>query len=211
MQLISNYLAMSLKIIYLVRLFCIIAIGLTLAKAEDSDGAETETPRMLFDLTNKDSQKGWRSSNDTVMGGVSQGGPVSMDGFLRFKGILSLENNGGFSSTYHDCELDLSDYNGVEIKLKGDGRTYDLRFRTPARLREDWYVSYSGKMKTVKDEWITVKVPFDELNQSFRGRQLSGFPFQKDQIQQVRILLGDKKPGPFQLDVEWIRAYRDEE
>jgi NADH dehydrogenase [ubiquinone] 1 alpha subcomplex assembly factor 1 len=114
-----------------------------------------------------------------------------MDGFLRFKGVLSLENNGGFSSIYREADLDLSDFSGVELKVKGDGRVYDFRFRTSARLVGNWYVSYSGKIKTEKNKWITVKVPFDELKQSFRGRQLSGFAFQKDQIQQVRILLGD--------------------
>lgn len=198
------------KIIRTLQICCMVGLGLVDAKSDESTDESTQRTQMLFDLTKTESHPSWRTSNDNVMGGISEGGPLSMDGFLRFKGVLSLENNGGFSSIYREAGLDLSDFSGVELKVKGDGRVYDFRFRTSARLVGNWYVSYSGKIKTEKDKWITVKVPFDELKQSFRGRQLSGFTFQKDQIQQVRILLGDKNPGPFQLDVEWIRAYQDD-
>lgn len=200
---------MNLKTIRTFQIFIMLGLGLVNAKSNEPTEESTPCTKMLFDLTDKNSHQSWRTSNDNVMGGVSEGGPLSMDGFLRFKGVLSLENNGGFSSIYRDADLDLSDFSGVEMKVKGDGRVYDFRFRTSAKLVGNWYVSYSGKIKTEKDKWITVKVPFDELKQSFRGRQLSGFPFKKDEIKQVRILLGDKKPGPFQLDVEWIRSYKD--
>ena len=70
----------------------------------------------------------WRIVDDGVMGGLSKGErDISKDGILRFFGTLSLENNGGFSSLRTgDVKLDLSGAEGVILRVKGDGRTYQL-------------------------------------------------------------------------------------
>lgn len=47
----------------------------------------------------------WRIVNDTVMGGRSQSSVTDIDdGLLRFSGLISLENQGGFASTRADNE-----------------------------------------------------------------------------------------------------------
>ena len=51
-----------------------------------------------FDKSGSDSLS-WRVVDDGVMGGLSKGNfGVSSGGILTFRGTLSLENNGGFSS-----------------------------------------------------------------------------------------------------------------
>ena len=42
---------------------------------------------------------------------------------------------------------------------------------------------------------------------SWRGRQFPDAVLDTKAIQRVSILLADKKPGPFDLEVEWIRTY----
>jgi transforming growth factor-beta-induced protein len=151
---------------------------------------------------------GWRVVDDSVMGGLSQGKiQISKDGILNFNGKLSLKNNGGFSSLRSgNLDLDLSGAEGLVARVKGDGRTYKMRFNTDARFRSR-EVSFSADFKTQKDEWVEVKVPFDDFSASFRGMSLKREAFDPSKIRRIGLLLGDKKAGPFELQVDWIRTY----
>jgi len=170
-----------------------------------SPGAADELELHRFD--DQDSLTGWRAVNDGVMGGRSSGGPAYSANGLRFSGILSLENNGGFSSIRKSERLDLSNYDGVRLKVRGDGRTYQVRFNTDSRFR-GWPVSYSGSFETQAGQWIVVDVPFAKLKQSFRGYNLSQYPFEPSKIRLLGMILADKQPGPFSLELKWIKAYR---
>ena len=151
---------------------------------------------------------GWRVVDDGVMGGRSKGNiKVSDDGILTFSGKLSLENNGGFSSLRTErLKMNLAEADGLVARVKGDGRTYQMRFNTEARFR-GMEVSFKADFKTKKDEWVEVKVPFDQFKGSFRGMSLSKEKFDPGKITRIGLLLGDKKQGPFELKVDWIRSY----
>lgn len=161
-----------------------------------------------FDSSKNASLK-WRIVDDRVMGGRSQGlFSTEEPGIMRFEGMLSLENNGGFSSVRTDkLSMDLSDKKGLALRVKGDGRKYQLRLSTDARFRSYGEVSFKADFETVKDEWIEVKVPFSSLVGSWRGRVLENEVFNPAKIERISLLLGDKNPGKFQLDVDWIRDY----
>ena len=152
--------------------------------------------------------QGWRVVDDGVMGGLSKGQiQVSEEGILKFSGKLSLDNNGGFSSLRtSDLKLDLSAAEGLLARVKGDGRTYQMRFSTDARYR-GMEVSFMAEFQTKKDEWIEVQVPFQSFSGSFRGMSLAKEKFDPGKIRRMGLLLGDKKAGPFELQVDWIRTY----
>lgn len=178
------------------------ALLTTIACAESAQPPLGE--RLIEDFRGDESIGAWQAVNDGVMGGLSQGGPVKHSQFLCFSGELSLENNGGFSSIRSMRSLDLSSAAGVRLRVRGDGRTFTFRFQTDARLRDQWAVAFSGSFETQKDEWTEVVVPFEGLTQSFRGYQFDQFPFDPQKIERIGIILADKKPGPFHLDIEWI-------
>lgn len=150
----------------------------------------------------------WRVVDDGVMGGRSKGQvKVSDDGVLTFQGKLSLENNGGFSSIRTGkIKKDLSPFDGLVTRVKGDGRTYQMRLTTDARFR-GMEISFKADFETKKGEWIEVKIPFSEFSGSFRGMSLKNERFNPSKIQRLGMLLADKKPGNFKLQVDWIRAY----
>jgi transforming growth factor-beta-induced protein len=152
--------------------------------------------------------QGWRVVDDGVMGGLSKGKiQISEDGILNFSGKLSLENNGGFSSLRtDDLTLNLSGAEGLLARVKGDGRTYQMRFSTEARFR-GMEISFMAEFETTEGEWVEVKVPFEKFSGSFRGMSLAKEKFDPGKIRRVGILLGDKKAGPFELQVDWIRTY----
>ncbi|MDB4588077.1 CIA30 family protein [bacterium] len=146
--------------------------------------------------------------DDGVMGGLSQGKMKRAEnGNLLFSGTLSLENNGGFSSLRMDVGvLDLKEFSGLELKVKGDGRTYNLRFATDERFRRS-PISFQSGFETKKGEWTTVRVPFSALKAGWRGMKLKT-AFDPAKIEQVGIILADKKPGAFALEVESIKAWK---
>ncbi|KAG5562022.1 hypothetical protein RHGRI_004905 [Rhododendron griersonianum] len=152
----------------------------------------------------------WGALDDIVMGGVSEssfqvdptggenGGPTGL-----FKGVVSTANNGGFTSIRTRkvaCDMtkeklscicfqnfpvseDLSAYDGLELRLKGDGRRYKLI----VRMSSDWdTIGYTLSFDTVEGQWQSLmfsKFEYDgKLNPTF-------------------------VEGAFQLPVSSIRSY----
>lgn len=166
----------------------------------------------------------WGALDDVVMGGVSQstfqidltggenGGPTGL-----FKGVVTTANNGGFASirTKNLSEPeDLSAYDGLELRLKGDGRRYKLIVRTS----RDWdTVGYTVIFDTIEG-WQSVRLPFSSLKPIFRARTvLDALPFDPSQITSLQLMFSKFesdgklnptfKEGPFELPVSCIRAY----
>ena len=149
----------------------------------------------------------WQIVDDGVMGGLSKGKfNISDDKKLKFSGNLSLENNGGFSSIRSKrTAMDLSQFNGIKMRVKGDGRKYKLRLESDSRYRR-MAVSFQHEFSTSKDGWSEVFIPFDKLKASFRGWNLPGMKFNSKSIQRVGLIIADKIEGPFELHVDWIKA-----
>lgn len=166
------------------------------------------SPESIAEFGPGDKDKlGWTVVDDGVMGGLSKGKLVISDnGVLTFNGKLSLENNGGFSSIRSkSLKLDLSDADGVAMRVKGDGRSYQLRFGTDARFR-GMEISFMAEFPTEKGKWTNVEVPFDQFAASFRGMKLKEEVFDPEKVRRVGLLLADKNPGEFNLQIDWIRS-----
>ena len=149
----------------------------------------------LTEFSASDNERlGWGVVDDGVMGGLSQGNlEFTKRGTLVFSGDLSLDNNGGFSSLRTgDLNLDLSDSAGLLARVKGDGRKYQVRLASDARYR-GMEVSFMAEFATKKDEWVEVRVPFDQLVGSWRGRSLEEETFNPATVQRLGLILADKK------------------
>jgi monofunctional biosynthetic peptidoglycan transglycosylase len=172
------------------------------------DGARGDQHMTLVDFgaNNPDLRMG--ITDDGVMGGLSKGEvEVTEQGTAVFSGTLSLENNGGFSSLrIQGGDWNLEGWNGIVLKVRGDGRTYDLRLTTDERFQGS-AVSFRGKFKTVRSKWTTVKVSFSDLRASWRGRSLDT-KFDPARIEDMGIILADKKAGPFSLEMEWMKSWK---
>ncbi len=148
----------------------------------------------------------WIAVNDGVMGGLSTGGARIENNILHFAGTLSLENNGGFSSIRtKTLDQDFSAATHLVLRVKGDGRDYQLRLATDARL-QGARVSYRASFATTADTWINVKIPLASLSPTYRGTTLQGPPVNLSQIEEIGLLIGDKREGNFALAVDWIKT-----
>ena len=66
-------------------------------------------------------------------------------------------------------------------------------------------------MQTKKDEWIEVRVPLDEFEATSFGQVVrEAGAVKPEEVSSVGFLLGDKKAGPFRMEIEWIRVERAE-
>jgi monofunctional biosynthetic peptidoglycan transglycosylase len=100
----------------------------------------------------------------------------------------------------------LAGFSGLELRVKGDGRRYQLRLRTNSRFDG---VAYTSSFDTVDGEWISVKVPFRACAPTFRGRTVADAPaLDPDEIRQIGFLIGDYQEGPFRLEIETIKTYK---
>lgn len=190
--------------LYLLSLLLLSALFLPPNLAVES----AEKAIFLFDFKRLGKVSDWRVVNDGVMGGLSRSQVMlSEDNNFLFQGTVSLENNGGFSSVRTSPrDYNLDGYHGIILRLKGDGKKYQFRLRTDDRFDG---ISYRFHFKTEINNWIIIRVPFNECIPVFRGRILDNVePIIPKQIQQIGFLIADKQAGPFKLEVDWIKAYR---
>lgn len=168
--------------------------------------ADSTPGTLLFQFSGSDGDGAWGAVNDDVMGGVSRGGARIIDGVLHFRGILSLENNGGFSSVRSSGPTrDLSGATAIVLRVRGDGRTYRLQLATNASFRGA-RISYQAPFATRRGEWTEVVVLLDSLEPRFRGQKLRGPALDRSRIEEFGLSLSDGNPGSFALEVDWIRS-----
>ena len=194
---------MSTKLFTLFAVVCLLG-NVTVAN-EPYESEKLSQGRELFDFAGRQALSKWQIVNDGVMGGrsssrVDQGG----DGSMRFSGVLSLANNGGFASTRsRGSNLGLKQGDTVILKVKGDGRKYTFNAYVPRRRMA---FSYRLEFKTVKDQWAEVRIPLDQLVATSFGRVVRGASLNAAEVNSVGILLGDKKAGAFEILIKSIRV-----
>ena len=156
----------------------------------------------IFDFKKDKKISGWNIVDDNVMGGRSSGQMfLSNDGYGIFKGTVSLENNGGFSSVrYRFKGINTDNFKKLLIRMKGDGKTYQLRIKSNFYD----YHSYAINFKTSKN-WYTYEFPLKDLYPVFRGRILDIPNFDSQRIVELGFLIGNKKPEKFELLIDNIK------
>ena len=176
--------------------------------------------KVVFDFTNPstDIKETWGAVDDVVMGGVSQSGIQLVEETALFAGNVSIQNSGGFASIRtknFDTPINLTGYEGVELRVRGDGKRYKFFIRTQTQWDG---VAYSYSFDTQPNTWITVRVPFADLIPVFRAKTLQdGEPINTSQIRSFQFMLSKFEydgglnphfsPGGFALQIESIKAY----
>jgi monofunctional biosynthetic peptidoglycan transglycosylase len=173
------------------------------------DMGTSAASKIVFDFDDPKKASEWRTVNDTVMGGVSQSQfSISEAGTALFVGTVSLERSGGFASVRSPAGThDLSAYEGVELRIKGDGKRYKASLATDGRLDT---VMYQADFETEEDAWRVVRLPFSGFVPTYHGRTLTDAPpVDRSRILSFGFLIADRQAGKFRLEVGWVKAYRD--
>jgi len=176
--------------------------------------------KLIFDFTKPSTEIRdiWGALDDVVMGGVSESNiRLTSDGAL-FTGNVSTANSGGFASVRtknFSPSLNLSNYQGIDLRVKGDGKRYKFFLRGESKWDG---IGYSYSFDTVPNIWITVSIPFTNLVPVFRAKTVKDCPpINASNIYSLQLMLSKFEydgelnprfsPGNFNLQVESIKAY----
>ncbi|XP_024545561.1 probable complex I intermediate-associated protein 30 [Selaginella moellendorffii] len=185
----------------------------------------------LFSLTTEKELAAWEHYSDKSFGGLSTSNfGLGSEGKAVFWGDLSLEldqdkvvriKKSGFAglNTKRDYGIfDLAPFDVIEMRLKGDGRAYMTSLRT-----ENWVDraiaddnSWHHVIHTSNDEWKIYKLAIKDYKRTWHGRVLE----EQCEINLSRIVgmgihvtarttAGEiQGPGPYRLELDWMRAVR---
>lgn len=164
---------------------------------------DRSSPSILFAFETAD-EATWQVVNDGVMGGRSQGFAAVEDGVLRFTGTL-VTQGGGFTSVRAPRVIDLSWQWGLELRVRGSGRQFEVELRDGGQ-HAGRNISRRAPFPS-SAEWTVVRVPFTALRSTVFGRAVNAPPIDLTRIQGVGLYLLDRQDGPFRLEVDYIRSY----
>jgi len=176
--------------------------------------------KVLFDFTQstEDLKTIWGAVDDVVMGGVSASQIQLNRNRAIFSGNVSVENNGGFASVRtrnFSQALNLANYQGIELRIQGDGKRYKLIVRG----EDKWDgVGYCYSFDTFNNIAQTIRVPFEQLIPVFRAKTVpEKGQFNPNQVYSLQLMHSKFEydgalnpsfsPGLFSLEIESIKAY----
>ena len=161
---------------------------------------------VLFDFSNQDATSDWFNQNDTVMGGVSDSATTWIDGQLVFSGNLSLENNGGFTSTFGPINDQLptlmSGAEAIVVTARGDGKTYLMQIRNYDNTR---YIQRFTTVADVEQDYVLPLADFESVDWRLSVIP-NAVPIDSTTIGQLGFYLLDKQVGPFEIAISSIKT-----
>ncbi|MDZ8263635.1 CIA30 family protein [Nostoc sp. ChiQUE01b] len=176
--------------------------------------------KLIFDFTKPSAElkDNWGALDDVVMGGVSASNIQLVENTALFAGNVSTANSGGFASVRtknFDPPFNLSSYEGVKLRVKGDGQRYKIFLRTDTQWDG---IGYGYSFDTVANTWIDIHIPFADLTPVFRAKVVKDTPpIQESRICSFQLMLSKFEydgalnpkfsPGGFAFQLESIKAY----
>ena len=183
--------------------------GLTLMTALFST-ASAGPPKLVTDFSQGPGSLEWFVVNDDVMGGRSSGGFELNDGNLMFTGSTNTLGGGFSSIRSRGPRMDLSEFSGIRLRVRGDGRRYSWQLRTNAMYRGR-ELGFWSEFETPAGPWLGLDLPFADFVPKFRGNKLDVAAPDPAHIRGLGLMISDGKDGPFAIAVDSVQAYRDSE
>lgn len=155
----------------------------------------------IFTFDKDSDLSNWYIVDDVVMGGRSDGHfEINKEGHGLFYGDVSLDNYGGFSSVrYRFKKVEVTGKKHCKIRLKGDGKRYQFRVKENRNHRHS-YIQY---FETTGD-WEVIELPLETMYPTFRGMKLDMANYAAITMEELSILISNKKAESFQLEIDWI-------
>jgi hypothetical protein len=172
------------------------------------DGLDAQHDALvLYDFATATDRDGWYSRTDTVMGGISDSAMQTTEtGSALFSGVVRFENNGGFATVQTDLPTarNLDGYDGLTLRVRGDGKTYGISVRNTNRA-----IGYEATFATQPNTWQEVRLPWRIFVPKRSGDILSGYVLDPSNIRSLRLIISGQA-GPYALEVAQIGAYSNE-
>ncbi len=141
------------------------------------------------------------------MGGVSESQfEYSGVSTAVFSGTVSLKNSGGFASArIATLPYDLRKYEGLKLRVWGDGKKYKMNLKDYAAFDG---VQYQAAFEPARHQWTEMAIPFSEFIPMFRSSRVNhATPLDRSSICSFGFLISGKQEGSFRLEINWVGVY----
>jgi hypothetical protein len=207
-EMINSFVALSFAVVLTLSNSGITALADFLqAKSPTPDGLDAQHDALvLYDFATAADRDGWYSRTDTVMGGISDSAMQTTEtGSALFSGVVRFENNGGFATVQTDLPRarNLAVYDGLTLRIRGDGKTYGISVRNTNRA-----IGYEATFATQLNTWQEVRLPWRIFVPKRSGDILSGYVLDPSNIRSMRLIISGQA-GPYALEVAKIGAYEN--
>ncbi|CAO3660526.1 unnamed protein product [Umbelopsis vinacea] len=150
---------------------------------------------------------------------------ITPEGVGKFSGNLSLElpadaeiQQSGYaairskvkpSSMFGTPCWDTTLFRYLALRVRGDERRYFVNIQTDGVIQTDLY-QHRLFLRT-PGEWQTVMIPFRDFVLTNNGMiQEDQIDMMREKIKTVGISLTDREEGPFEIEIDWIKAMNTE-
>ncbi|XP_066948151.1 complex I intermediate-associated protein 30, mitochondrial isoform X1 [Macrobrachium rosenbergii] len=136
---------------------------------------------------------------------------VPKDGVVKKAGYVNMRSLRPRKSFKRETYLDWSEYNTLELRVRGDGRSYLINISTAGYFDITWNDIYSYALYTRGGpHWQLTRIPFSKFFLSSKGRiQDKQCAIPLDRVVSLGISAGDKINAPFRLEIDYIGVYCD--
>ncbi|RKP35453.1 complex I intermediate-associated protein 30-domain-containing protein [Dimargaris cristalligena] len=98
----------------------------------------------------------------------------------------------------------------LSLRVKGDRRKYLVNISTSSFIKTDLY-QHRLFLRT-PGQWEIVHLPFRFFAMTNNGSFVSQhIDMYREMVETIGISLSDKQPGPFRLEIDWIKATNTED
>jgi len=169
----------------------------------------------------------WRRMDDVIMGGQSSsawslGGAEGSARHGVWSGAVIVEGGGFCGCRCDGLELNLASYDGLTLRVRGDGQRYKVNLKTAANDGRP-ESTYQAVLDTAaaNGQWATLRLPWhsfvgvtrqmeDPLTPQLDPATLRSLGLVLSRFEFNGLPNYDFTPGPFKLDIEAIGAFREQ-
>ena len=181
--------------------------------------------KVLYDFVQPETIKNFDLITDIDVGGKSTASlTTSVNGRLMLKGNLSTELDKGIKVDHSGfCGIrsqpviglfnkvettDMTYYDAVDIKYRGDGRCYFVNLQTESMLLLNQYDLFQAFLFTKGGPyWEVERIPFTKFLMTYQG-YLQDEQVDFTNIRTLGVSISDKNNGPFGLEIEYIKLVK---
>lgn len=191
-------------------------------KGENIKVSDTQ---VLCNFEQPETIKNFVCLSDNEVGGNSEAKlTTSKHGRLLFSGNVSTDidknvsiDHSGFcgirskpiAGLFNKVEtVDMSYYDCIEIKYRGDGRPYFINIQTESMMLLNQYDLFQSFLFTKGGPyWEVERLPFSKFLMTYQG-YLQDEQFDFSNVRTIGLSLSDKKSGPFSLEIEYLKMIK---
>ena len=183
-------------------------LAMTLLSVQNSFGQQTISK--VIQLSDESQDSFWSPLTDNIRFG-DKGSTAFMavdweKAQGSFFGELKINNGVGFASYRVRDNFNLSEFDKIRIKVKGDGREYKILMKDERAIQSTEDYSYQAAFKTKSDEEQIVELSLKDFKPVYQGKiDLSLPQVQTQNIRELGLQINDKISGPYNIQFgEWL-------